>query len=83
MYLFSLDLSLCVCVLIMLLFCLFVCLFVCLFYCLSVEFPIDESTGLKVYPFKFQSIPRLHWEDPEADHLMTHDVGPGGGGAVM
>ena len=35
---------------------------------------VDERTGLKNYPLKLQSIPRLPWEDPQADHLMTQEV---------
>ena len=34
---------------------------------------VDERTGLKNYPLKLQSIPRLPWEDPQADHLMTQE----------
>ena len=35
---------------------------------------MDEETGLKQFPFIIKSVPRLHWEDPSADHLMTHEV---------
>ncbi len=35
---------------------------------------LDELTGLNHYPFKLVPVPRLHWEDPTADHLMTHEV---------
>ena len=36
---------------------------------------VNEETGMKHYPFELESVPRLHWEDPTADHLMTHEVG--------
>ena len=32
------------------------------------------GTGLKDFPFQLKPVPRLHWEDPTADHLMTHEV---------
>ena len=35
---------------------------------------VDEKTGIKNYPLKLQPIPRLPWEDPHADHLMTQEV---------
>ena len=38
------------------------------------EVRVDEETGMKRYPFELQTVPRLHWEDPTADHLMTHEV---------
>lgn len=38
------------------------------------EVHVDEETGMKRYPFELQAVPRLHWEDPTADHLMTHEV---------
>lgn len=38
------------------------------------EVILDERTGLKHYPFELKPIPRVHWEDPTADHLMTHEV---------
>eukprot|EP00731_Ephydatia_muelleri_P017582 Em0010g680a len=34
---------------------------------------VDEKTGIKNYPLKLQPIPRLPWEDPHADHLMTQE----------
>ena len=40
----------------------------------TIEVFIDEATGLKHYPFELKPIPRVHWEDPMADHLMTHEV---------
>ncbi len=40
---------------------------------------VDELTGLKHYPFKLSPVPRLNWEDPAADHLMTHEVSALGG----
>ena len=44
-------------------------------YCPTVsEVLLDEKTGLKQYPFPLEPIPRLHWDDPTADHLMTHEV---------
>jgi len=41
---------------------------------LSPEVYLDEETGMKKYPFDLEQVPRLHWEDPTADHLMTHEV---------
>ena len=38
------------------------------------EVLFDEQTGMKHYPFTLEKVPRLHWEDPAADHLMTHEV---------
>ena len=38
------------------------------------EVHVDEETGMKRYPFELRTVPRLHWEDPTADHLMTHEV---------
>ena len=38
------------------------------------EVQVDEETGMKRYPFELRTVPRLHWEDPTADHLMTHEV---------
>ena len=35
---------------------------------------VDEKTGLKNYPFQLKPVPRLPWEDPHADHLMTQEV---------
>lgn len=35
---------------------------------------VDEHTGLKRYPVPLEPVRRLHWEDPAADHLMTHEV---------
>ena len=46
-----------------------------LFFSLFIsEVHVDEETGMKRYPFELQTVPRLHWEDPTADHLMTHEV---------
>ena len=39
-----------------------------------IEVVVDEQTGLRRYPFPLEPIPRLHWEDAEADHRMTHEV---------
>ncbi|XP_064387370.1 hypoxia-inducible factor 1-alpha inhibitor-like [Halichondria panicea] len=38
------------------------------------EVVFDEATGLKHYPFPLEQVPRLHWDDPTADHLMTHEM---------
>ena len=46
--------------------------------CVSAVVRVDEETGMKRYPFFLDPVPRLHWEDPTADHLMTHEVGQEG-----
>ena len=42
--------------------------------CSYTAFTVNDETGLKQFPFQLKPVPRLHWEDPTADHLMTHEV---------
>lgn len=42
--------------------------------CSCTAFTVNDETGLKQFPFQLKPVPRLHWEDPTADHLMTHEV---------
>ena len=37
-------------------------------------FSFNIGSVLKDLPFQLKPVPRLHWEDPTADHLMTHEV---------
>ena len=42
--------------------------------CVGFVVKIDPVTGLKEYFFPCKQVPRLHWTEATADHLMTQEV---------